>query len=134
MRRRKINNDDNSTVDDDSTGSPKRKPTKSAQLDSIFTALILLSIVLSGFAIATFNSKLVVGLIESAAFNTRGHVVVIDAGSTGSRVLAFTFKKVNVILTHPVLVHPVVIVQGVSTLHYICYMKSLNTLYVHSRA
>ena len=77
--------------------------TKSASIDRGFTrliggvaaaaaALLLLAALFPG-SVPTALHGAVDGALAAAGLETRAHAVVIDAGSTGSRVLAFTFHR-----------------------------------------
>jgi ectonucleoside triphosphate diphosphohydrolase 5/6 len=79
------------------SGSPvKRRRTKSANVDNGFTTVIMVAAVLIAGAVAVFF--LVPGLKDQfmdklGLGQERLHAVVIDAGSTGSRVLGFKFHR-----------------------------------------
>ena len=75
-----------------------------AKIDRNFTRCIVLAflVVLSGLTLPVlFSSNILpkavqenIGqILDSVGLEPRVHAVVIDAGSTGSRVLAFTFKR-----------------------------------------
>ena len=82
------------------SGSPE---SKGAKIDRSFTHCIILSflIVISALVIPLFfvshlpefMRQPAQKMFEAFGLESKAHAVVIDAGSTGSRVLAFTFKR-----------------------------------------
>ncbi len=90
-----------------SKGSPNRRSatpeSKGAKIDRGFTRCIGLSLMIVVVVVFTplvFLSKLpdnlrrpIEDVLDSVGLEANAHVVVLDAGSTGSRVLAFTFQR-----------------------------------------
>ncbi len=103
MELRKRANASLSGSGDDSSCRSSSPESKGARIDRNFTRCIVLAfLVLIGaiFLPLTFSSMLpsfiqepFEQLLDAFGLEPRVHAVVIDAGSTGSRVLAFTFKK-----------------------------------------
>jgi ectonucleoside triphosphate diphosphohydrolase 5/6 len=93
----------NSSSGSRSNSLPRSPESKGAKIDRNFTRCIILSIlVLFTACLAPFFllSKLPESarqpfevILDMIGLEAKAHAVVIDAGSTGSRVLAFTFKR-----------------------------------------
>ena len=76
---------------------------KGAKIDRSFTHCIILSFLMLICALIVplffasslpeFMKKPAQQIFETFGIESKAHAVVIDAGSTGSRVLAFTFKR-----------------------------------------